>query len=48
MKNLDFYLLLIFSVNTHGWFLWKIKKGITIPNAFQKVLDKLYWMEKLW
>ena len=25
-------------VNTHGLFLWKIKKGITITNAFQKNL----------
>ena len=33
-------MLLIFLVNTHGLFLWKIKKGTTITNAFQKVLKK--------
>ena len=33
-------MLLIFSVNIHGLFLWKIKKGITITNAFQISLDE--------
>ena len=33
-------MLLIFLVNTHGLFLWKIKKGTTITNAFQKILKK--------
>ena len=33
-------MLLIFSVNTHGLFLWKIKNGITITNVFQKSLDE--------
>ena len=35
-----YYVLLIFSVNTHGFFLWKIKKGTTITNVFQKFLKK--------
>ena len=29
-----------FSVNMQGLFLWKIKKGITITNAFQKILNE--------
>ena len=33
-------MLLIFSVNTHGLFLWKIKNGITITNVFQQSLDE--------
>ena len=33
-------MLLIFPVNMHGLFLWKIKKGITITNAFQKILKE--------
>ena len=43
---------LIFSVNAHGLFIWKIKTGITITNASQKVLDeynckpKKLWSEK--
>ena len=32
--------LLIFSVNIHGLFFWKIKKGITITSVFQKWLDE--------
>ena len=32
------YLLLIFSINTHGLFLLKNKKGSTITSAFQKNL----------
>ena len=32
------YLLLIFSINTHGLFLLKNKKGNTITSAFQKNL----------
>ena len=39
MKDLDFYyVLLIFVVNMPG--LFKDKKGITITNAFQKILDE--------
>ena len=34
------YVLLIFSVNTHGLFLWKIKRCITITNVFWKLLDE--------
>ena len=30
----------IFSMNMHGLFLWQIKKGITVTNAFQKILDE--------
>ena len=33
-------MLLIFSINTHGLFLWKIKKGIRVANAFQKNIDE--------
>ena len=33
-------MLLIFSLNTHGLFLWKTKKCITITNSFQKILDE--------
>ena len=41
MEDLDFYyVLLIFLVNILGLFLWKIKKGITITNAFQKILKE--------
>ena len=29
-------MLLISLVNTHGFFFWKAKKGITITNAFQE------------
>ena len=47
-----YYVLLIFSVNMHGLFLWKIKKGITITDAFQNILDesnresKEMWVDK--
>ena len=30
-----------YSVKTHGLYLWKTKKGITITNAFQKKMYKL-------
>ena len=40
MKEFVFYVLLIFLVNIHGLFHWKIKKGTEITNAFQKVLDE--------
>ena len=33
-------MLLIFIAHTLGLFLWKIKKGITITNAFQKILKE--------
>ena len=39
-------------VNTLGLFIWKIKKGVTIVNAFQMVLDKSWrnsnkiWVDK--
>ena len=40
MKDLDIYdVLLIFLVNVPGLFLWKIKKDVSILNAFQKILD---------
>ena len=32
-------MLLILIANIHGLFLWTIKKGITITNAFQTFLD---------
>ena len=34
-----FYVLLTFSVNTYGSFLWKIRKVLQF-NAFQKILDE--------
>ena len=34
-------MLSIFPVNTQGLFLWMIKKGFTITNAFQKYLKNL-------
>ena len=41
IKDLDFYcLLLIFLVNMLGLLLWKIKKGASIVDAFQKILGK--------
>ena len=48
-KGLRFYyVLLTFIVNTHGLFLWKIKNGITITNAFQKILDESnYKLDKI-
>ena len=33
-------MLLIFIANMFGLFLWKIEKGITIINAFQKILKE--------
>ena len=33
-------MLLIFIGNIHGLFLQKKKKGVTITNAFQKILDE--------
>ena len=30
----------MFSVNTHGLFILKDKRGITITNAFQKISDE--------
>ena len=44
---------MIFLVNMHGLFLWKIKKNIRITNAFQKVLDQSnrkpnkLWVDKI-
>ena len=35
-----FIMLLIFSLNTHVLFFLKIKKAITIANAFQKILHE--------
>ena len=36
----SYYVLLIFLVNMLGLFLSKIKKGISIVNAFQKILKE--------
>ena len=42
----------MFSVNTHGLFILKDKRGITITNAFQKISDepnhkpKKTWVDK--
>ena len=33
-------MLLIYLVNMFGLFLQKIKKGVSIVNDFQKILDK--------
>ena len=33
-------MLLIFSVNTHEFFLLKGNKEITVTNVFQKILDE--------
>ena len=33
-------MLLIFSVNTHGIFLWKIKGTLKILMPFKKILDE--------
>ena len=33
-------MLLIFLVNIHGLFLWKVKKDITVTNAFHKFVAK--------
>ena len=35
-----YYVLLIFSVDTHGLLFLKDEKGITITNAFQKILKE--------
>ena len=35
-----YYALLIFLVNMLGLFLWKIKKVVSIVNAFPKILNK--------
>ena len=49
---LFYYVLFIFSVNIHGLILRKIKRGITITNAFQEILDepngkpKKIWVDK--
>ena len=41
IKDLGFYYgLLIFITNMLELFLWKIKKGITITNDFQKILKE--------
>ena len=41
IKDFDFYYaLLIFTVIMHEPVLWKIKKGITVTNAFQNILDE--------
>ena len=52
-KNLDFcYVLLIFIENMLGLFLKKIKKGVSIVNVFQSILNKSnrkpnkIWMHK--
>ena len=53
-KGIRFLLqVMIFLVNMHGLFLWKIKKNIRITNAFQKVLDQSnrkpnkLWVDKI-
>ena len=39
IKKLGFhYVSFIFLVNMHRLFLYKIKKGLTIVNTFQKIL----------
>ena len=41
MRDIDsYYVLLIFLVNMLRLFLWKVKKGVSIVSAFQKILDK--------
>ena len=43
-----FFVLLIFSVNTYGSFLWKIRKVLQF-NAFQKILDESnHKANKIW
>ena len=40
IETLDSYcVLLTFSVNMLMSFLWKIRKGVSIVDAFQKILD---------
>ena len=48
IKGLPFYnVLLTFIVNMNGLFL--LKKGITIANAFQKILnDSIHKPSKIW
>ena len=53
IRDLDsYYALLIFLVNMFELFLWKIKKGVSIVDAFQKLLDDLnrkpnkIWIDK--
>ena len=42
-------MLLVFSVDIHGLFLLKDKKGITITNAFQKMLyESQHKPNKIW
>ena len=42
MKDFDFhYVVLIFIVNMHGFFLWETKKCIEVTNAFQKILKSV-------
>ena len=41
MRDIDsYYVLLIFLVKILRLFLWKVKKGVSIVSAFQKILDK--------
>ena len=41
MRDIDsYYVLLTFLVNMLRLFLWKVKKGVSIVSAFQKILDK--------
>ena len=41
MRDIDsYYVLLIFLVNMLRLFLWKVRKGVSIVSAFQKILDK--------
>ena len=41
MRDIDsYYVLLIFLVKMLRLFLWKVKKGVSIVSAFQKILDK--------
>ena len=53
IRDLDsYYAWLIFLVNMFELFLWKIKKGVSIVDAFQKLLDDLnrkpnkIWIDK--
>ena len=41
--------LLIVLVNMLGLFIWKIKKGVTITNAFQEILkESNRKLNKMW
>ena len=43
------YVLLIFSVTTHGLFLWKIEKVLQLLMLFKNVLDESnYKPNKIW